>query len=63
LHDGAGTFAIALSSGGRPGNWLALPKIGRFELVLTLFDTPAVNRTGLSDLTMPQLVKTGCSHA
>ena len=62
-HDGAGTFAIALSSMAKPGNWLALPNVGRFELVLTLFDTPAVNRTGLSDLAMPTLTKTGCGHA
>lgn len=63
VHDGAGTFAITLSSRGKAGNWLALPKVGRFELILTLFDTPAINRSGLSELVLPTIVKTGCGHA
>ena len=62
LRDATGAFTVALSRKGQPGNWLALPQNGRFEVVLTLFDTPSVSRTGLSEITLPALEKRGCDH-
>lgn len=52
---GVGIFA-------QPGNWLALSGSGAFVLALTLYDTPASTSSGLGDLDMPTLVKTGCAN-
>lgn len=63
LRDGTGAFSVTLSRHAQPGNWLALPPNGRFKVVLTLFDTPSVSRTGLSEITLPALEKSGCDLA
>jgi len=63
LRDEEGSFDIAISSAARPGNWLAVPAAGSFRLTLTLFDTPTAGSSGLIDLTMPRLEKTGCGNA
>jgi hypothetical protein len=54
---------IDVSANARPGNWLALPAAGTFRLVLTLFDTPTAGSSGVIDLSMPKLEKTGCGNA
>lgn len=56
------SFAVDFSRTAVPGNWLALPAAGSFRLVLTLFDTPTAGSSGLLDLAMPSLQKTGCAH-
>ncbi|RVH93243.1 hypothetical protein CN201_09185, partial [Sinorhizobium medicae] len=56
-------FAIHVSSVAQPDNWLAIRRTGSFALVLTLLDTPTAGSSGLIDLTMPKIVKTGCGHA
>ncbi len=38
-------------------------RTGSFALVLTLLDTPTAGSSGLIDLAMPKIVKTGCGHA
>lgn len=63
LRDEDGRFDIAISATARPGNWLAVPAAGSFRLTLTLFDTPTAGSSGLIDLTMPRLEKTGCGNA
>jgi hypothetical protein len=56
-------FSIDISARARPGNWLATPAAGTFQLVLTLFDTPTAGSSGVIDLAMPKLEKTGCGNA
>jgi len=64
LRDADSGFDITISEAPRAGNWLALPPAAeRFRLVLTLLDTPAAGGSGVMDLAMPKLVKTGCGHA
>jgi hypothetical protein len=62
LRQRDGTFEIAISRTAKPGNWLALPDTGAFQLVLTLLDTPAAASTGLSGLDMPVVEQTGCGQ-
>lgn len=62
LRDGDGNFDIALSATARSGNWLAVPASGSFRLTLTLFDTPTAGSSGVIDLTMPRIEKTGCGN-
>lgn len=56
------SFVIHVSSSARPGNWLAVPRVGAFRLVLTLLDTPAAGSSGVIDLAMPKIVRTGCGN-
>lgn len=57
------SFSIDISAQARPGNWLAVPAAGTFQLVLTLFDTPTAGSSGVIDLAMPKLEKIGCGNA
>ncbi|TIQ42151.1 MAG: DUF1214 domain-containing protein [Mesorhizobium sp.] len=56
--------AVAISVGERPapGNWLLTSGFGRMYFVLTFYDTPIASSTGLSDVTLPRILKAGC-HA
>jgi hypothetical protein len=63
LRHADGSFDIDISSEARPGNWLAIRPDGRFRLRLTLLDTPAAGSSGLIDLSMPAIQKTGCGDA
>lgn len=56
------SFVIHVSPTARPYNWLAVPRIGAFKLVLTLLDTPAAGSSGVIDLSMPKIVRTGCGN-
>ncbi len=62
LRRADGTFDIDISVNAKPGNWLAIGDTGHFRLRLTLFDTPAAGSSGLIDLTMPSIRKTGCGN-
>ncbi|OCP24484.1 MULTISPECIES: DUF1214 domain-containing protein [unclassified Ensifer] len=57
------SFTIHASPIAKPDNWLALRHSGTFRLVLTLLDTPTAGSSGLIDLAMPKVVKTGCGDA
>ncbi|MNT67707.1 hypothetical protein D3C72_2058730 [compost metagenome] len=57
------SFTIHVSPNARPDNWVALRHSGTFRLVLTLLDTPTAGSSGLIDLAMPKIVKTGCGDA
>jgi len=59
LRDGDGRFVIALAATARPGNWLPTPALGRYTLVLRLYDTPIALTTGqLPDL--PRIERVVC---
>lgn len=57
------SFVIHVSPVAQPDNWLATRRVGAFKLVLTLLDTPTAGSSGLIDLAMPTIVKTGCPDA
>ncbi len=63
LRDESNGFTIQLGPRAAPGNWLALGGTGDFLLALTLYDTPASASSGLSDLTLPRIVRTDCLDA
>jgi len=55
-----GDYHIAIASQPQGGNWLSIDKVNPEEedaygLVLTLYDTPIITATGMSDLDMPRL--------
>jgi len=54
---------ISVAATAQTYNWLAVPKGGNFKLVLTLLDTPVAGSTGLIDIKMPEIQKTGCGNA
>ncbi len=57
------SFVIHVSAEAQPDNWLAIRQTGPFKLVLTLLDTPTAGSSGVIDLTMPKIVRTGCDNA
>lgn len=63
LRKSDGSFDIAISAIAQPGNWLSVMPAKPFRLTLTLLDTPTAGSSGLLDLTMPKLEKTGCGNA
>ncbi|MCR9120701.1 MAG: DUF1214 domain-containing protein [Phyllobacteriaceae bacterium] len=60
LHDPDGSIRIALSDTAEPGNWLHLDHPGPIRLILTFYDTAITTSTGLVDLTMPDVRRSGC---
>lgn len=54
--------SVVISVGHRPmsGNWLLTDGSGRMYFVLTFYDTPIASSTGLSDVSLPRIVKAGC---
>jgi len=55
--------SVIITVGNRPapGNWLLTEGSGRMYFVLTFYDTPIASSTGLSDVTLPRIVKAGCN--
>lgn len=51
---------ISVSAHPAPGNWLLVNGTGILYFVLTFYDTPIANSTGLSDVTLPGIVKGRC---
>ncbi|TPJ40304.1 DUF1214 domain-containing protein [Mesorhizobium sp. B2-5-4] len=43
-----------------PGNWLLTDGSGKMYFVLTFYDTPIASSTGLSDVSLPRIVRAGC---
>lgn len=54
--------SVIISAGHHPmpGNWLLTDGFGRMYFVLTFYDTPIASSTGLSDVSLPRIVKVGC---
>lgn len=44
-----------------PANWLSVTGTGDYVLALTLYDTPASSSSGLGDLVLPRITRSGCS--
>ncbi len=55
--------SVVISVGDRPapGNWLLTNGAGKMYFVLTFYDTPIASSTGLSDVTLPRILKAGCN--
>ncbi|MCV3210459.1 DUF1214 domain-containing protein [Mesorhizobium sp. YC-39] len=55
--------SVIISVGSRPapGNWLLTEGAGRMYFVLTFYDTPIASSIGLSDVTLPQILRVGCN--
>jgi hypothetical protein len=51
---------ITVSGRPTPGNWLPVAGTGSFNLVLTFYDTPIANSTGLSDVSLPRIERGPC---
>ena len=56
------SFAIAVGPDATPGNWLSVSGDGPMVFVLTFYDTPVSGSTGVADIELPQVLRTGC-HA
>ncbi|WP_353642152.1 DUF1214 domain-containing protein [Mesorhizobium sp. WSM2239] len=54
------SFVIAVSSRPAPGNWLTVSGSGAMRLVLTLYDTPIADSTGIAEVELPLVVEAGC---
>lgn len=54
------TAVISVSRQPSPGNWLLTQGSGAMYFVLTFYDTPIASSTGLSDITLPRIVKASC---
>lgn len=63
LHGPDGGMDINIAASAQTFNWLAVPPSAGFKLVLTLLDTPVASSTGLIDIKMPDIRKTGCGNA
>ncbi|SOC35524.1 hypothetical protein SAMN05892877_101399 [Rhizobium subbaraonis] len=57
------SIAVHVAADAQPGNWLAVPPGQPFRLVLTLLDTPTAGSSGVIDLSMPAINRTGCANA
>ncbi|RAZ92969.1 DUF1214 domain-containing protein [Mesorhizobium hawassense] len=55
--------SVVITAGNRPapGNWLLTGGSGKMYFVLTFYDTPIASSTGLSDVTLPRILKVGCN--
>ncbi|TGP56993.1 DUF1214 domain-containing protein [bacterium M00.F.Ca.ET.230.01.1.1] len=55
--------SVVITVGNRPapGNWLLTGGSGKMYFVLTFYDTPIASSTGLSDVTLPRILKAGCN--
>ena len=62
LRNADNSFAIAVGPDAAPGNWLSVSGDGPMVFVLTFYDTPVSGSTGIADIELPQVLRTGC-HA
>lgn len=60
VRNADGSFAIAVSSSVKPGNWLPIGAVDRFRLVLRLYDTPLTTGSQIANLVMPAIRKVSC---
>jgi hypothetical protein len=54
------SLAISIGPHPVPGNWLPVGGRGAMSLVLSLYDTPVANRSGVADAKLPRIIRTGC---
>ena len=60
LRQADNSVTISVGHHPMPGNWLLTDGSGRMYFVLTFYDTPIASSTGLSDVSLPRIVKAGC---
>jgi hypothetical protein len=60
LRDAANAVTIAVGRQAVPGNWIPISGSGPMNLVLTLYDAPATSSSGIADIALPEIRKTGC---
>ena len=60
LRQADNSVIISVGHHPMPGNWLLTDGSGRMYFVLTFYDTPIASSTGLSDVSLPRIVKAGC---
>lgn len=60
LREPDNSVKITASSHPSPGNWLLTVGHGPLYFVLSLYDTPIANSTGLSGMTMPRIIRGNC---
>jgi hypothetical protein len=60
VRNADGTFAIAVSAGVEPGNWLPIGTVNRFQLIFRLYDTPLATGGQITSLSMPAIRKVSC---
>ena len=61
LRASDGSFAISVGRKAAPGNWLSSENVGRFRLVMRLYDTTARSVSGIDRLVMPRIELTRCA--
>ncbi|MND05799.1 hypothetical protein D3C83_268030 [compost metagenome] len=60
MRDADGDFRIVVGAAVASGNWLPIAPVGRFQLVLRLYDTPLTTGSQIADLVMPAIRKESC---
>ena len=61
VREADGALRIIVSSHVEPGNWLPIGTVGRFKLVLRLYDTPLTTGSQIADLVMPAIERVSCT--
>lgn len=54
------SVSVSVGRHSAPGNWLPVSGTGPMSVVLTLYDSPAANSSGIADVSLPRIVKTAC---
>jgi hypothetical protein len=54
------SFEVVASPVPHPGNWLATGGEGTMNLVITLYDAPAINNPDAAQVELPLIYRTGC---
>ncbi|MEO3387855.1 DUF1214 domain-containing protein [Mesorhizobium sp. CAU 1741] len=60
LRQDDNTVITTVSRRPAPGNWLATAGTGRFNLVLTLYDTGTALAARIAEIELPQVTRVGC---
>jgi hypothetical protein len=61
LRGADGGFTVTLARDLQPGNWLKLPPVGSFSLMLRLYDSPvAAGSASLNAATLPAIERVEC---
>lgn len=62
LRNADNGFTLSFGPDPVPGNWRRVTGTGPMVLVLTLYDTPVANQSGLAGIEMPRIVRKGCAR-
>jgi len=60
LHENDNAVVVTASSAPSPGNWLPVSGSGPMTFVLTFYDTPIASNQNISEIQLPQVLRTGC---